>query len=111
MLPNLELFLLALLHASLVSCVLLLCIFLALVGLLTAAVLTLLSVFLIDVYDRMPLVLFSFSVLCDNLKLGLILVILMVTHLAVNIGLTISPRIQSAIQRTQVRGRFLKDRT
>ncbi|ESW33484.1 hypothetical protein PHAVU_001G073400 [Phaseolus vulgaris] len=84
MFPNLDLILLTLLHASFVIFVLLLVIFIILLLFSVAFFLGLSSVFLFDLHHFSSLLSQYFNMVKDDLELGGVLVLLSLTHQAVD---------------------------
>ncbi|KAK7320788.1 hypothetical protein VNO77_30591 [Canavalia gladiata] len=91
MFPNLDLILLTLLHGSFVFFVLLLVIFIILSVLLIAFSLGLLSIFLFDLHQFSSVLSEYFKMAKDDLRLGIVLIILSLTHQAVDFVLVSQP--------------------
>ncbi|KAI4337488.1 hypothetical protein L6164_015898 [Bauhinia variegata] len=83
MLPNLDLILIALLHASFIACALLMVILIILFGLLLAFSLAVLSVSLFDLLHFFPVFSVYFSMVKDDIEFGLILIFLRLLQQAV----------------------------
>ncbi|KAF7830123.1 putative beta-1,4-xylosyltransferase IRX9H [Senna tora] len=92
MLPNLDLILLALLHASLIACVLLMVIFIILLGLLVAFSFGLLLVFVFEVQGFSLALSEYLEMAKDDLKLGMVLVFVFLLHQAVSFVLDSKPK-------------------
>lgn len=85
MIPNLDLFLLAILHASFIACVLLLIVSVVLIGLLLAFSVTIFSIAIIDLREGFLACSLHCATLKANLYLGLILLFYMLMHFAVSV--------------------------
>lgn len=83
MVPNLDLFLVALLHGSLISCVLIIVIFIILIALLSTFSISLFSILLIDAYDYYPYVTQLVEMMSAHLELCIMLMVILLTYVYV----------------------------
>lgn len=80
MVPNLDLFLVALLHGSFISFVLIIIIFIILIAILCTFFITLFSILVIDAYDYSSYVSQLFVTIKAHLELFLVLVVFSLTY-------------------------------
>ncbi|KAG9456109.1 hypothetical protein H6P81_000617 [Aristolochia fimbriata] len=106
MVPNVDLFLLAFLHATLICCILLVCIFLLLICLLAASTATLFSIIIIDAHDVVAPLLELMETARANLELGFTLLLKAVTRLAVDAGVALEPHLRLVVSEIKARTRF-----
>ena len=83
MLPNLDLILLTILHASFICCVLLVVIFIILLALLVALSLAISSIILLDLHDFSSILSELFKMVMDDLELGMALILVSLIDQAV----------------------------
>ncbi|KAJ7958571.1 Protein Tat like [Quillaja saponaria] len=105
MLPNLDLVILALLHASFIAFTLHIIIFIILIALLFAFFIALLSVFIFDLNQFSSLVSPYFEILKDDLQLGMVLILLQLINQAVRIGLTSKPWFERKVSEFKLNAR------
>ncbi|KAL8263376.1 hypothetical protein R6Q59_024725 [Mikania micrantha] len=80
MVPNLDLFLVALLHGSLISCVLIFVIFIILIAILSSFFISLFSIIFFNVYDYYPYVSQLVKTTNAHLELFFVLTIIVLTY-------------------------------
>lgn len=80
MVPNLDLFLVALLHGSLISCVLIIVIFIILIAILSTYFITLISIIFLDGYEYLPYVSQIVTTINAHLELCFMLMVLFLTY-------------------------------
>lgn len=109
MIPNLDLLLLAFLHASFISCILLVTTFFLLICLLLASSITVFSIILFDALNIITPVSTIINTLIVNLELGFTLVSYVVISRAVDAALVLTPLFEAAVSGVKVRVRHVLD--